>query len=58
MDDAENTDYSEGKGKPYLKKFITPDSDEEVRDEKQLYNVQESWRTLLNLPTCQKVMIT
>ncbi|XP_030380245.1 WD repeat-containing protein 63 [Scaptodrosophila lebanonensis] len=46
--------------KPYLKKFMQPDSDEEdfYGDPKQLYNVNESWRTLLSLPTCQKVMIT
>lgn len=57
MDDAD-PEFADAKGKQYLKKFIPPDSDEEVHNEKQLYNVQESWKTLLNLPTCQKVMIT
>jgi len=46
------------KRRPYLKKFMQPDSDEDVPDMQKLYNVQESWRTLLSLPTCQKVMIT
>jgi len=46
------------KRRPYLKKFMHPDSDEDVADMQKLYNVQESWRTLLSLPTCQKVMIT
>ncbi|XP_022214171.2 dynein intermediate chain 3, axonemal [Drosophila obscura] len=45
--------------KPYLKKFIEPESDEElVGDLRQLYNVHESWRTLLSLPSCQKVMVS
>ncbi|BFF97794.1 WD repeat-containing protein 63 [Drosophila madeirensis] len=45
--------------KPYLKKFIEPDSDEEqLGDLRQLYNVHESWRTLLSLPSCQKVMVS
>ncbi|XP_001353254.3 WD repeat-containing protein 63 [Drosophila pseudoobscura] len=44
---------------PYLKKFIEPDSDEEVvSDLRQLYNIHESWRTLLSLPSCQKVMVS
>ncbi|XP_060656382.1 dynein axonemal intermediate chain 3 [Drosophila nasuta] len=46
------------KRRPYLKKFMQPDSDEDVPDMQKLYNVQESWRTLLALPTCQKVMVT
>ncbi|KAH8366272.1 hypothetical protein KR093_011555, partial [Drosophila rubida] len=44
--------------RPYLKKFMQPDSDEDVPDMQRVYNVQESWRTLLALPSCQKVMIT
>ncbi|KAL7733211.1 hypothetical protein ACLKA6_004720 [Drosophila palustris] len=62
---VENTDFEMSsepggiqKRRPYLKKFMLPDSDEDVPDMQKLYNVQESWRTLLQLPTCQKVMIT
>lgn len=44
--------------KPYMKKFKEPDSDEEVGDMRSLYNVAESWRTLLNLASCQKVMVS
>lgn len=59
MDDAEDVDEGSGhKRKPYLMKFIEPLSDEEVVDEKKLFNVEESWHTLLNLPTCMRVMIT
>lgn len=59
MDEAE--DFEEGLGhkrKQYLVKFIEPLSDEEVLDEKKLFNVEESWHTLLNLPTCMRVMVT
>ncbi|XP_064539863.1 dynein axonemal intermediate chain 3 [Drosophila montana] len=45
------------KRRPYIKKFIQPGSDEEVDDMQKLYNVQDSWRTLLALPTCQKIMV-
>ncbi|XP_068142410.1 dynein axonemal intermediate chain 3 [Drosophila tropicalis] len=46
------------RAKPYLKKFVQPDSDEEfVGDPRNLYNVHESWRTLLSMSTCQKVMV-
>lgn len=59
MDDAEDVEEGPGhKRKPYLMKFIEPLSDEEVADEKKLFNVEESWHTLLNLPTCMRVMIT
>lgn len=44
--------------RPYVKKFERPDSDEDVQDVTKLFNVQEAWRTLLSLPTCQKVMVT
>ncbi|KAH8380589.1 hypothetical protein KR009_011571, partial [Drosophila setifemur] len=54
-----STGPASGKGKkPYLKKFKEPDSDEEVVDVKALYNVQESWRTLMSLPSCEKVMVS
>ncbi|XP_017844584.1 WD repeat-containing protein 63 [Drosophila busckii] len=46
------------KRRPYIKKFVQPDSDDDVEDLQKLYNVQESWRTLIMLPTCQKVMIS
>ncbi|KAH8270215.1 hypothetical protein KR018_005957, partial [Drosophila ironensis] len=46
------------RNKPYLKKFKEPESDEEVGDVRNLYNVQESWRTLMSLPSCQKVMVS
>ncbi|XP_017122426.1 dynein intermediate chain 3, axonemal [Drosophila elegans] len=44
--------------KPYFKKFKEPDSDEEVGDPRGLFNVQESWRTLMSLTSCQKVMVS
>lgn len=46
------------KHKTYLKKFKEPDSDEEIGDLRNLYNIQESWRTLMNLPSCQKIMVS
>ncbi|XP_017864460.1 PREDICTED: WD repeat-containing protein 63 [Drosophila arizonae] len=44
--------------RPYAKRFDKPDSDEEIGDVTKIYNVQEAWRSLLSLPTCQKVMVT
>ncbi|XP_017027782.1 dynein axonemal intermediate chain 3 [Drosophila kikkawai] len=44
--------------KPYMKKFKEPDSDEDVGDPRNLYNVAESWRTLMSLASCQKVMVS
>ncbi|XP_043648161.1 dynein axonemal intermediate chain 3 [Drosophila teissieri] len=46
------------RSKPYFKKFKEPDSDEDVGDLRQLFNVQESWRTLMSLSSCQKVMVS
>jgi len=46
------------RNKPYFKKFKEPDSDEEVGDPRNLFNIQESWRTLMSLSSCQKVMVS
>ncbi|EDW05049.1 GH22196 [Drosophila grimshawi] len=46
------------KRRPYIKKFMQPDSDEDVPDLSRLFNVHESWRTLLSLNSCQRVMVT
>jgi len=60
--DSEVTDVaaplSSRRSKPYFKKFKEPDSDEDVADPRQLFNVQESWRTLMSLSSCQKVMVS
>ncbi|XP_017039609.1 dynein axonemal intermediate chain 3 [Drosophila ficusphila] len=49
---------SSRRNKPYFKKFKEPDSDEEVADPRALFSVQDSWRTLMSLPSCQKVMVS
>ncbi|XP_017066710.1 dynein intermediate chain 3, axonemal [Drosophila eugracilis] len=49
---------SSRRNKPYFKKFKEPESDEEVGDLRNLFNIQESWRTLMSLGSCQKVMVS
>ncbi|KAH8322432.1 hypothetical protein KR067_004858 [Drosophila pandora] len=58
MDALAAAPLSTRKHKTYLKKFKEPDSDEEIGDLRNLYNIQESWRTLMNLPSCQKIMVS